>query len=135
MQASAYLFFDGQCEAAFRFYAKCLGGKIEAMLTHEGTPAACEVPTEWQKKILHACLRLDGGMLMASDCPPGRYEKPQGFYVSLQIKDPAEAERVFHALADNGQVRMPIQETFWAARFGMLIDQFGTPWMINCAKS
>jgi PhnB protein len=132
MQVNPYLLFNGQCEAAFKFYATCLGGKIEAMMPHEGTPAAEHVPPEWRKKILHASLRVGDTVLMASDCPPDRYKKPEGFSVTLQIKQPAEAERVFHALAENGTVEMPIQETFWAARFGMLVDQFGIPWMINC---
>jgi PhnB protein len=134
MQANPYLLFNGQCEAAFKFYAACLGGKIEAMMPHEGTPAAEQVPAEWLKKILHARLSLGDTVLMASDAPPGRYKKPEGFSVSLQVKKPAEAERIFHALAENGTVQMPIQETFWAARFGMLVDQFGIPWMINCDR-
>jgi PhnB protein len=134
MQVNPYLLFPGQCEAAFRFYAKCLGGEIKAMLSHEGTPAADQVPAEWRKKILHACLDLGDGVLMGSDCPPSRQEKPQGFSVSLQVQQPAEAERVFHALAENGTVRMPIAETFWAVRFGMLVDQFGIPWMVNCPR-
>ncbi len=134
MQVNPYLLFNGQCEAAFRFYAKCLGGEIKAMLPHEGTPAAGHVPAEWGKKILHASLCLGDGTLMGSDCPPGMYEKPQGFSVTLQVKDPAEAERVFAALAENGTVRMPIAETFFASRFGMLTDQFGIPWMVNCPR-
>ncbi len=134
MRLNPYLFFDGQCEAAFRFYERCLGGKIEALMTHAGTPAEAQVPPEWRDKILHAHLVVNSEAIMASDAPPGRYEKPQGFSVALQVKDPAEAERVFRALAENGQVRMPMQETFFAARFGMLIDQFGIPWMINCNK-
>ena len=73
--------------------------------------------------------------MLGSDAPPGRYEEPKGFSVSVQIKDPAEAERIFQALAENGKVQMPIQQTFWAERFGMLVDQFGTPWMINCEKA
>jgi PhnB protein len=72
---------------------------------------------------------------MGSDAPPERYEKPQGFFVSLGIKEPAEAERVFHALSEKGTVLMPIGETFWAMRFGMVVDQFGIPWMINCEKA
>ncbi len=71
---------------------------------------------------------------MGSDAPPTYQEKPQGFSLSIQVKDPAEAERCFHALAENGTVRMPIQETFWALRFGMLVDSFGIPWMINCPR-
>jgi PhnB protein len=126
--------FAGQCEAAFKFYAKCLGGEITAMLPHEGTPAADQVPAEWRKKVLHACLRWGDGALMGSDCPPAYQEKPQGFSVSIQVKQPADAERIFHALAENGTVRMPIAGTFWAVRFGMLVDQFGIPWMINCPR-
>ncbi|MFZ1049614.1 MAG: VOC family protein, partial [Candidatus Sulfotelmatobacter sp.] len=87
-----------------------------------------------QKKILHARLLLGDRALMASDAPPGRYEKPQGFSVSLEIETPKESERVFHALSEKGTVVMPIQETFWAVRFGMLTDRFGIPWMINCSK-
>jgi PhnB protein len=134
MQMSPYLFFAGECEAAFKFYAQCLGGRIETMLTHEGTPAEAHVPPEWRKKIMHARLTVGDMTLMGSDAPPGRQERPSGFSVSLGIDDPAEAERVFHALAEDGTVRMPIQQTFWAARFGMLVDRFGTPWMVNCER-
>jgi PhnB protein len=135
MELSPYLFFNGQCEAAFKFYEKTLGGKIVAMMPHEGSPAAGQVPSEWRNKILHARLVVGDQALMGSDAPPDRYEKPQGFSVSIGIKDPAQADRIFHALAEKGTVLMPIQETFWAARFGMLVDQFGTPWMINCEKA
>jgi PhnB protein len=134
MQLNPYLTFNGQCEAAFKFYEQCLGGKIEAMMPHAGTPAEKHVPVEWRDKIMHARLAVGDGVLMGSDAPPERYEKPRGFSVSLQIKDPAQAERAFHALAEGGAVQMPIQPTFWAARFGMLVDRFGTPWMINCDK-
>ena len=135
MQLNPYLTFNGQCEAAFKFYEKCLGGKIEAMLTHEGTPAEQGVPTEWRKKILHARLTVGDQELMASDAPPERYEKPQGFSVSLNVNTPAEAERIFHALAENGKVQMPLAQTFWAIRFGMCVDRFGIPWMVNCEKA
>ena len=132
MQINSYLNFNGQCEAAFKFYTKCLGGRIQAMIPHAGTPAAEHVPAEWHSKIMHALLTVGDQVLMGSDAPPDYYEKPQGFSVSLQFKDPAEAERIFQALAQGGTVRMPLQQTFWAARFGMLVDQFGIPWMINC---
>ena len=134
MRLNPYLTFNGQCEAAFKFYERCLGGKVEAMIIHAGTPAEEHVPSEWRKKILHARLIVGDDVLMGSDAPPDRYEEPKGFSVSLQIKDPAEAERIFHALAENGTVRMPIQKTFWAIRFGMLVDQFGIPWMVNCEQ-
>lgn len=135
MRLNPYLTFDGQCEAAFRFYEQCLGGRIEAMIPYKGTPAAEHAPPEWQDKVLHARLIVDGDVLMGSDAPPGRYEGMKGISVTLQFKDPAEAERIFHALAEGATVGMPIQETFWAARFGMLVDRFGTPWMINCESA
>ena len=134
MQVNAYLLFDGRCEEAFRFYEKCFRGKIIAMLTHKGTPAEAHVPAAWIDKILHARLDIGDQVLMASDAPPGRYEKPAGFSVSLQVKDPAEAERLFNALAEKGEIRMPLEKTFWSPRFGMLVDRFGIPWMINCEE-
>ncbi len=134
MQLNPYLLFNGDCEAAFKFYEQCLGGRIEAMRTHAGTPAEEQVPAEWRDKILHARLVVGDEVLLASDAPPGRYEKPKGFFVHLQVKDPAEAERIFHALAKDGAVQMPIQQTFWAPLFGMLIDRFGIPWMVHCER-
>jgi PhnB protein len=134
MQLNPYLTFNGQCEAAFKFYEKCLGGKIEAMMTHAGTPMENHVPSEWRNKILHARLTVGDQALMGSDAPPERYEKPQGFSVSLNVKSPAEAERIFHALAEKGKVQMPLEQTFWAVRFGMCVDRFGIPWMVNCEK-
>lgn len=132
MQLNPYLHFNGRCEEAFKLYEKVLGGKIEVMLPHEGTPAASHVPPEWKKKIMHARLNIGDQVLMASDAPPGHYHQPQGFTVSISIKDPAEAERIFKALADKGKITMPLDKTFWAQRFGMLVDQFGIPWMVNC---
>jgi PhnB protein len=132
MQLNSYLHFNGRCEEAFKFYEKVLGGKIEAMFSHEGTPAAEHVPPEWRKKIMHARLNVGDQVLMGSDVPPGHYNQPQGFRVNISIKDPADAERIFKALANKGKVTMPLEKTFWAQRFGMLSDQFGTPWMINC---
>jgi PhnB protein len=129
---NAYLFFNGQCETAFKFYEQCLGGKIEIMMTHGDSPIADQVSADWQPKILHARLIVGDQVLLASDSPAEQYEKPQGFSVSLQIETPTDAERIFNALAEKGEVRLPIQQTFWAARFGMLVDQFGIPWMINC---
>ena len=129
---SPYLHFNGNCEQAFKFYEKELNAKIESMFRHEGTPAAEHVPAEWRSKIMHACLNVGSQRLMGSDIPPDGYQKPQGFSVSLGIKEVADAERIFHALEEHGTVQMPLQQTFWAVRFGMLIDQFGIPWMINC---
>jgi PhnB protein len=135
MQLNPYLTFNGQCEAAFKFYERCLGGKIIAMMSHVGTPAEQHVPAEWLNKIMHARLTVNDQVLMGSDAPPDRYQQPKGITVSLQIKDPGEAERTFKALSENGTVQMALQETFWAARFAMFVDQFGIPWMINCEKA
>ncbi|MGB9466620.1 MAG: VOC family protein [Candidatus Acidiferrum sp.] len=135
MQLNPYLLFNGQCEEAFKFYEKCLGGKIEAMFTFGGSPMAQQVPAEWGSKVMHACLKIDGMSLLGSDPPPGRYQQPQGFSVSLSVKEPAETERIFNALAENGTVQMPIQKTFWSVRFGMLVDQFGIPWILNCEQA
>ena len=132
MRLNPYLGFNGQCEAAFKFYERCLRGKIEAMLSHEGTPMENQVPAEWRKKILHARLVVGDAVLMGGDMPPERYEAPKGLSVTIGVTEPAEAERIFKALSENGTVTMPLQQTFWAVRFGMLVDRFGIPWMINC---
>src|SRR5258707_11829978 len=102
------------------------------MSPHAGTPAEEHVPPEWRNKIMHARLNLNGATLMGSDAPPDSYEEPKGFYVNIGIRETHDAERIFQALAENGTVRMPLQKTFWAERFGMLVDRFGIPWMINC---
>jgi PhnB protein len=135
MNINPYLGFNGECEAAFKFYASVLGGKIEAMIPHEGTPAAEHVPPDWRNKIMHARLSVNGNVLMGSDAPPPHRAEPKGFHVSINVQNPAEADRIFHALAEKGTVEMPIQQTFWASRFGMLVDRFGIPWMINCDPS
>ena len=135
MQLNPDLTFNGRCEAAFKFYEKVLGGKIEAMMTFAGSPMAEQTSPEWRKKIMHARMTVGDQVLMASDAPPDRYEAMKGIMVTLGIDDPGEAERIFHALSEKGTVQMPIQKTFWAARFGMLVDQFGTPWMVNCEQA
>jgi PhnB protein len=134
MKLNPYLLFDGNCEDAFKTYNKILGGEIVAMIPAEGTPAAESWPKEWRKKIIHARLMVDGVSLMGSDCPPERFEKMQGFSVTLNVKEPAEAERIFDALAKDGETRMPLGETFFAIKFGMCTDKFGTPWMVVCEK-
>ena len=135
MQLIPNLVFNGQCKEAFTFYEKVLGGKIVAMITPENAPAAEFKSPEWKNKVLHASLAVGDEVLMGGDAPSEWYEEPKGTSVTIQIDDPAEAERIFNALAENGTVRMPLQETFWAIRFGMLVDRFGTPWMINCGKA
>jgi PhnB protein len=134
MQINPYLVFNGQCEEAFKFYEKCLGGKIEAMMPHRGTPAEAGIPPEWLDKILHARMTVGDQVLMASDAPPGHFKQPQGFSVSLGMKDAKQGERIFNALAEGGKVGMPFQRTFWAEGFGMLVDRYGIPWMVNCGN-
>ena len=132
MQLNPYLLFNGQCEEAFKLYEKCLGGKIADMMTYEGTPMANQIPAEWRKKIIHARLVAGDKILMGSDAPPGRYQQPQGFSVTVTVNTVEEADRIFNALSENGNVTMPIQKTFWSPRFGMFADRFGIPWMIMC---
>ena len=134
MQLNPHLAFNGECEAAFKFYEKYLGGKVVTMMTYGDSPMAEQMPPAWRAKIIHAALALGDRQLTGADVPPESYQKPQGFYVLLNIGAEAEADRIFKALAENGAVQMPVQETFWARRFGMLVDQFGTPWMINCSN-
>ncbi len=133
MRTTPYLMFNGDCKEAFEYYATSLGGTIEMMQTHGDSPAKAHTPPEWHDKIIHARLTAGDIVLMGSDAPPAHQEKPQGMWVSLQVDKLAEAERIFGALANGGQVRMPFGKTFWAAGgFGMVVDRFGTPWMVNC---
>ncbi len=130
-----YLFFQGNCRDAFEFYAKALGGKILAMMKNSDAPKEHQAQMGPADSVMHACLELPGGgLLMASDSPPEYYRPAQGFAVSVHPASIAEAERVFGALSDGGQVTMPLGQTFWAARFGMCSDRFGTAWMVNCEK-
>lgn len=134
MKINPYLTFDGRCEQAFKFYAECFGTKINAMMPFRGSPMADQVPPDRLDKIMHGNMMVGDVVLMGSDASPDDYHKPQGITVTIGITEPAEAERVFAALAQGGTVTMPIGETFWALRFGMLVDQFGIPWMVNCER-
>jgi PhnB protein len=129
-----YLFFHGNCADAMRFYQKTLGGKLDLM-THAQAPAAAKVPPGSADRILHARLLFDdGGVLMASDdMVTDTYKGMNGFYVSIIYPTAAEAKRVFDGLAKGGKVNMPFDKSFWAEGFGMVVDRFGTPWMVNGA--
>ena len=135
MQLYPYLMFDGQCEAAFKFYEECFHGRTIFMMIYENTPMDLKTPPDWRKKISHATFALGKLVFYGADALPGKYQKPQGFALQLNLNDRAEAERIFKTLAKAGTVQMPLQETFWALRFGMLVDQFGIPWHVNCEKS
>lgn len=134
MRWNPHLSFNGQCEAAFKFYEQCLGGTIVMMVTYGDSPMAEQTPSDWHNKILHATFALDDQVLTGGDEASASYEKPQGFALLLSVDTAEEADRVFETLAEKGEVRMPLQETFWALRFGMLVDRFGIPWMINCGN-
>lgn len=135
MKIQPYLNFNGQCEEAFRLYATALSGKILYQHTYANSPMAAEAGPEWANKIMHITLQAGGQMLLGCDAPPPHFHKAQGLRVCLDFADVAEAERVYTALSEGGHVGMALQETFWAKRFAMFEDRFGTPWMINVSKA
>lgn len=132
MQINPYLTFNGQCEAAFKFYEQVLGGKIAFQMTWSEMPGASEqFPPEMLKQIMHMHLSVGDQAIMGADTPPEHYQKPAGVSVSIHVEDSAEAERIFNGLAEGGTMTMPFQKTFWSQGFGMCVDQFGIPWMVN----
>jgi PhnB protein len=131
MQINPYVIFDGQCRDAFTAYEKCLGGKAQLMTYGDSPPTGG--PAQPPDHIMHAHLEAQGAVLMGSDGPGGDGPK-ESVWVSLTTESVADAERIFGELGSGGQVIMPIGETFWALRFGMLRDRFGVSWMVNCSK-
>jgi PhnB protein len=132
MQFVPYLAFDGQCREAFDFYARAFHGRITMRMTYGESPMAGDMPASTHERIMHSQIESAGGILMGADGPP--HETTLKGCVNVSVDTPAEAERVFHALAEGGQVQMPMAETFWAHRFGMLADRYGNVWMVNCVK-
>ena len=135
MHANTYLRFAGDCEEAFKYYARVCGGAVETMSTYSDTPAAAQMPPDWLGKIIHATLRLGDTIIMGADAPPSFYSKPQGFALTLSVDSPAEAERIFAAFSEGGASSMPMAPTFFAERFGMVVDRFGTPWIVICERT
>ena len=135
MDVNPYLSFNGQCEAAFKFYEQCLGGQLGAIFRYAGTPLADQVPADWQDKVMHGSLTVGEQVLMGADVAPDHYETPKGFSLSLQITNVTDAERIFRELSEDGRIVVALDKTFWADRFGVVIDRFGTPWLINCEES
>ena len=133
MPVTPYLFFDGRCEEALEFYKKALGAEVEMMMRFKESPEKPppdKVAPGSENKIMHACVRISGAPIMASDgCAQGK-PKFEGFSLSVNAKDDAEADRMFAALADGGKVQMPLGKTFFAKRFGMVADRFGVGWMV-----
>lgn len=134
MKLNPYLAFDGRCRAAFEFYERTLGGRLSFIQTFGESPMASTMPAEAHDRVMHATLQIGDQVLQGADAPPGQFTQPAGFCVATHFDDVAEGERVFSALAQNGTVQMPFQPTFWAKGFGMLIDQFGTPWIVNAGQ-
>lgn len=134
MQVIPYLSFPGQCREAFQFYARALGGRVGAVMTYGESPVRDQLPAENHHWVMHSQLELPGAVIMGADGPPRQDPPGAGAHINVMVDTPAEAERIFAALLEGGAASMPMQETFWAHRFGMLVDRFGTPWMVNCLK-
>jgi PhnB protein len=133
---NAYLTFPGTCRQAFEFYERALGAKVEFIQTFGQSPMAGSVPPAHADKVMHAHIKINGQSVMGSDAPPEYPVEPMaGFNLSLGYSDASEAHKAFAALSEGGKIIMPIDKTFWAEAFGMLTDQFGVPWMINCEKA
>jgi PhnB protein len=130
MKLHTYLNYGGNCRQAFRFYEQHLGGKITMMMTHGELPAPNDVPPDWTNAILHARISIGETQLMGADVPPERFQPMRSAYLSLTVDSIDEAERIYALLSDGGQIFMPMEETFFAFRFAMLRDKFGTNWMI-----
>lgn len=133
MKVETYLFFEGRCEEAFEFYRQTLGAEVTMLMRFKDSPdpQSCPPGAGNENKVMHANLKIGETQVMASDGRCTGQASFQGFALSLAPKDVAEAERQFNALAEGGQVLMPLAETFWTPRFGMVTDRFGVMWMIN----
>ena len=134
MQVNPYLSFKGDCEAAFKLYERCFGGQQRSIFRYAGSPMADQVPSDWQDKVMHGSLTIGEQVLMGGDVAPGSYEQPKGISLSVAVSNVSDAERIFRELAEGGSVTLALQKTFWAARFGMVVDRFGIPWMISCEE-
>jgi PhnB protein len=135
MRVNPYLNFRGDCKEAFEFYEKVFQSKIGHLITNRNSPMAEQTPPDLQDTILHVAMKIGETIVYGSDAPPAYYKSPGGgLHISVSIETIEEAERIFAELSDGAQIAMPLQEMFWAFRFGMLTDRFGIPWMINCEK-
>jgi PhnB protein len=136
MHFNSYLHFSGQCEEAFKFYEKVLGGRITGLFRYEEAPGGVpNVSADWNKKVMHASLTVGEQVLMGMDAPPDRFLRPQGFHVNIAVKSVDEGKSLFDALADKGTIIMPFAPTFWSPGFAMFTDRFGTPWMVNVEQA
>ncbi|MEX0653007.1 MAG: VOC family protein [Phycisphaeraceae bacterium] len=138
MQVKPYLFFDGRCEEAVAFYRSALGAEVEVLMHFKDNPEPGMCPSGAEgktidDKVMHASFRIGETLVMASDDPTGATRSFQGFSLSLTVADEAEADRLFAALSDGGEVQMPLAKTFFSPRFGMVADRFGVSWMVIVA--
>ena len=134
MKLNPYLNFNGNCEEAFQFYSKVLNGADLRVMKFRDSPMAAQMSEAEKDMVVHARFKAGDTTVMGSDAPGNRYNKPQGYAVNIDVDTPEEAERIFAGLSEGGNVGMAMQETFWAKRFGMVTDRFGTHWMVNCEK-
>ena len=131
MNITPHLNFNGQCKEAFDFYAELLDGEIKFSMTWGEMPGADQFPAETHQLIMHTTLEVDGDLIMGADSRPGHYTEPKGMTISISVKDTGKGERIFKALSEGGRVTMPFEKTFWSPGFGMCVDRFGIPWMVN----
>ncbi|MFL5560503.1 MAG: VOC family protein [Gemmatimonadaceae bacterium] len=130
MKLFTYLNYGGNCREAFEFYAQHLGGRITMLSTHGEAPAPNNAPEGWKNMVLHARIEIGGTTIFGADVPPDRFQPMRSAYLSLTLDSTAEAERIYALLTKGGQIFMPMAETFFAYRFAMLRDSFGTSWML-----
>ncbi len=131
MKITPYLGFQGKCEEAFKFYEKVLKGKVTMMMRYGDSPMADQVPAATRNNVMHTSLQVGDQTINGADAPEQHASKPSGFSVAISLKDFAEGERIFKELSQGGQVQMPFEKTFWSPGFGMCVDRYDIPWMVN----
>jgi PhnB protein len=133
MNITPHLNFNGQCKEAFDFYAELLDGEIKFSMTWGEMPGemGSQCPPETKNLIMHSTLEVDGDLIMGADSPPDRYTPPKGMTISIGVKSKDKGEKIFNRLSEGGKVTMPYAQTFWSPGFGMCVDRFGIPWMVN----
>jgi len=132
MRTSLHIHFSGQCKEAFEYYENVLNAKIGTMLSFGESPASESVPEQWREKIVHANINLNGVEIAGDDVLPQRYKNPEGFYITLQFDDEQSTMRAFDSLSEKGVIIFPLQKTFWSPCYGIVTDQFGVSWKLNC---
>jgi PhnB protein len=131
MRLAHHLAFAGNCEEAFELYSKVLGGTNLAIRKYADTPLGLQMPLDWQQKVIFANLMIGNDALHGTDHPPNQYRRPDGFYISLHIREPEDAARIFHSLSQGGSVHVGLQKSFWSTHFALFVDRYGIPWEID----